>query len=84
MAVLETASGGATGPAGAAVSASAAPLMNQLQDGIASSLQTAGLNADVAKGISSGIAGLTAAGEGQFWVEFNAKMLKCRWLSRAR
>ena len=52
------------GALGAGASATAAPLINQLQDGIASSLQSAGLDKDAAKGIASGIASLTAAGVG--------------------
>ena len=57
-------SGGASGVAGAAAIAGSAPLMNQLQDGIANGLQAAGLGADGAKGIAQAIATLTAAGVG--------------------
>ena len=56
--------GGVSGALGAAASASAAPLMNQLQDGITVALKDAGLGDTAAKGIASGITGLTAAGLG--------------------
>ena len=56
--------GGVSGALGAAASASAAPLINQLQDGITVALKDAGLGDTAAKGIASGITGLTAAGVG--------------------
>ena len=56
--------GGAQGALGAGASAAAAPLLNELQDGIAKSLKDAGANDNVAKLAGQLISGATAAGVG--------------------
>ena len=56
--------GGAQGALGAGASAAAAPLLNELQDGIASALKGAGANDSIAKLAGQLISGATAAGIG--------------------
>ncbi|MFZ6774925.1 hypothetical protein ACO0LB_19650 [Undibacterium sp. SXout7W] len=56
--------GGISGAAGAATSASSAEFMNELQSGIQTNLQKAGLNEETATLTAKGIADLTAAGMG--------------------
>ena len=72
--------GGVSGALGAAASASAAPLMNQLQDGITVALKDAGLGDTAAKGIASGITGLTAAGLGAAGGELRARQPALLWM----
>ncbi|MBK9447788.1 MAG: hemagglutinin repeat-containing protein [Betaproteobacteria bacterium] len=56
--------GGTSGALGAGASAAAAPLLNELQDSIASALKGAGANDSVAKLAGQLISGATAAGIG--------------------
>ncbi len=56
--------GGAAGALGAAAAAKAAPILEQLQTGIAQGLKDAGLSDTAAQGIAQTVAGLTAAGVG--------------------
>ncbi|MDQ5960988.1 MAG: filamentous hemagglutinin, partial [Pseudomonadota bacterium] len=56
--------GGAQGALGAGATAAAAPLLNELQDGIAKSLKEAGASDSVAKVAGQLIAGTTATGLG--------------------
>ncbi|MFZ6774923.1 hypothetical protein ACO0LB_19640 [Undibacterium sp. SXout7W] len=58
------AAGGISGAAGAATSASSAEFMNELQNGIQTNLQKAGLNEETAKLTAQGVSDLAAAGMG--------------------
>ncbi|MFZ6773752.1 hypothetical protein ACO0LB_13645 [Undibacterium sp. SXout7W] len=62
--VVGALTGGTSGAAGAAASASSAEWMNNLQSGIQTNLQKAGLSEETATLTAKGIADLTAAGMG--------------------